>query len=168
MAEQTIVIRITLPPIPLLAAGQAQAILRQEVGTAMHGIVGDIATEAKLRTPVFTGILRAAIGTRVTLGTDAGMLVHGEVFTGAQAPYAEYIEEGTRPHFPPRAPMELWAQRKLGDARLWFVVARAIARRGTRAYHMFRDALAQVGPTVQGRLQSAVDRAAARIQGGAR
>ena len=165
MAEQTMTITITLPQIPLVAPGQARAILRQEVGTAMHGIVGEIATEAKIRTPVFTGILRAAIGTRVTLGTEAGTLAQGEVFTGAQAPYAEYIEEGTRPHWPPRAPLELWAQRKLGDARLWFVVARAIARRGTRAYHMFRDALAQVQPTMQGRMQAAVDRAAARIQG---
>jgi hypothetical protein len=121
---------LKIPHIPLLNAQESQAILRREVGTAVQGIIEDIATQARQRTPVgVSGILRASIGTRVTMGTDASHLARGEVFTGAQAPYAIYVEEGTRPHWPPRAPIELWAQRVLGNAKLWFVIARAISRR---------------------------------------
>lgn len=164
-----LVSRVTLhiPAIPLLNPQQAQAMLRREVGTAVHGIVEDIATQARQRTPVgVTGILRASIGTRVTIGTDAGHLIRGEVSTGQQAPYAVYVEEGTRPHWPPRAPIELWAARVLGNAKLWFVVARAISRRGTRARHFMRDALATVRPTIEPRLRAAVDRAARLLGGG--
>lgn len=158
---------LKIPHIPLLNAQESQAILRREVGTAVQGIVEDIATQARQRTPVgATGILRASIGTRVTLGADATHLARGEVFTGAQAPYAVYVEEGTRPHWPPRAPIELWAQRVLGSARRWFVVARAISRRGTRARHMFRDAMAAVRPGIEPRLRAALDRAARLLGGG--
>lgn len=158
---------LKIPHIPLLNAQESQVILRREVGTAVQGIIEDIATQARQRAPVgATGILRASIGTRVTLGSDATHFIRGEVFTGAQAPYALYVEEGTRPHFPPRAPIELWARRVLGNAKLWFVIARAISRRGTRARHMFRDAMAVVRPSIEPRLRAALDRAARLISGG--
>lgn len=158
--------RLTIDPLPILQPGQYQQVMGREVGQAVQGLVDEIADGARQRTPVNTGLLRASIATRVTLGTPAGTLVHGEVFTGQQAPYAQFVEEGTRPHFPPRAPLELWAQRVLGDGRLWFVVARAIARRGTRARHMFRDAFAQVQGRILPTLDAAVTRAARLLQGG--
>lgn len=157
-------VQLSVPKIPLFTPGEATTLLRREVGTAVASLLEDIASEARLRTPVgVSGILRASIGTRLMRGTDASVLVHGEVFTGAQAPYALFVEEGTRPHFPPRAPIELWAQRVLGDRRLWFVVARAIARRGTRARHMFRDALDVVKPRIFPTVQAAAAVAWQRI-----
>jgi len=163
MAEMQVSFNVTLPTGPLLEPDEAMTIIRREVGTGLTAIVEDIATRARANTPVDTGILRASIATRVTPGQEAGVLVRGEVFTGAQAPYAIYVEAGTRPHWPPRAPIEAWARRKLGDASLWFVVARAIARRGTRAHWMFRDAWQAVQETIQPRLQAAADRAASII-----
>lgn len=66
--------------------------------------------------------------------------------------YAQYVERGRKPgKFPPRGPIELWAQRVLGDAKLWFVVARSIARKGTKATHVFRNA-AQNGRAVVQRI----------------
>lgn len=153
--------KLKLPKIALLDPPRALQVLRREVGMEVFGIVEQVATEARTRTPVgVSGLLRASIGTRVMLGTDASTLVRGEIFTGAQAPYAVYVEMGTKPHWPPRAPLELWAARVLGDARLWFVVARAIARRGTRARHFMRDGLAIVRPTINPRLRAAIGRAA--------
>jgi hypothetical protein len=162
------VFRLVVPQIPILDATQSQAILRREVGTAMTGVVDDIATEARARTPVgVSGILRASIGTRVSIGRDASTLVLGEVFTGAQAPYAIFVEEGRRPgSFPPRAPLELWAQRVLGDRSLWYVIARAIARRGIRPRRMFAQAFERVRPTIEPRITAAVERAARLLQGG--
>ena len=52
----------------------------------------------------------------------------GEV--GPSARYGLYVERGTRPHWPPRAPLEGWARRHGSPV---FVVQRAIARKGTRA-----------------------------------
>jgi hypothetical protein len=52
----------------------------------------------------------------------------GEV--GPSVRYGLYVERGSRPHWPPRAPLEGWARRHGVPV---FVVQRAIARRGTRA-----------------------------------
>ena len=52
----------------------------------------------------------------------------GEV--GPSARYGLYVERGTRPHWPPRAPLEGWARRHNVPV---FVVQRAIARKGTKA-----------------------------------
>ena len=49
---------------------------------------------------------------------------------GPSARYGLYVERGSRPHWPPRAPLEGWARRHGVPV---FVVQRAIARRGTRA-----------------------------------
>ena len=71
--------------------------------------------------------------------------VHGVAcnLRGTLAPsvaHGYYVEHGRKPgRFPPRAPIELWVRRKLGvsDDRevraVGFLVARAIARRGTIA-----------------------------------
>lgn len=166
MADSSLRIALMIPKVPLFQVGAPQMILTQEIGQEVTGVVENIAAEARTRAPVgVSGLLRASIGTRVTLGTDATELVHGEIFTGAQAPYALYVEEGTSPHWPPRAPIELWAARVLGNAKLWYLVARAISRRGTRARHFMRDALAAVEPGIQSRMQAALARAVRRISG---
>jgi hypothetical protein len=58
----------------------------------------------------------------------AGETLVGEV--GPSVRYGAYVERGSRPHWPPRAPLEGWARRHGVSV---FVVQRAIARRGTRA-----------------------------------
>ena len=162
---------LKVPHIPLLNAQESQTILRREVGTAVQGIVEDIATQARARTPVgVSGILRASIGTKVTLGTDAAHLARGEVFSGAQAPYAEFVEYGRRPgKFPPwgeGSSLRLWVQRVIGDGSRTFIIARAIARRGIRGRFMFTQAMATVRPSIEPRLRAALDRAARLISGG--
>mgnify|MGYP001562129445 CR=1 FL=1 len=163
-------VSLVIPPIALFDAARSQAILRREVGTAVSSIVEDIAGEARQRTPVgVSGILRASIDTRVTVGRDASTLVMGEVFTGAQAPYAVFVEGGRAPgKFPPWGPgssLALWVQRIIGDVRLTFLIARAIARRGIRGRHMFRDALEQVRPTIEPRIAAAVVRISQALGG---
>jgi hypothetical protein len=49
---------------------------------------------------------------------------------GPSVHYGLYVERGTRPHWPPRAPLEGWARRHGVPV---FAVQRSIARRGTRA-----------------------------------
>src|SRR5262245_50297061 len=108
-----------------------------------------MAAEVRQRTPVgVTGILRASITARVTTGTSLSAAIRGEVFSSSQAPYAPYVEYGTGPHWAPIGPLLLWARRVLGNERAAYAVQRAIARRGTRARHMFRDGFNAVLPRV--------------------
>lgn len=61
---------------------------------------------------------------------------------GTPAVYGEPVEMGTKPHFPPVAPIQHWVERKLGlqgsEAKgVAFVIARAISKRGTKPAKMF-------------------------------
>ena len=81
--------------------------------------------DAKIAAPVDTGRLRASIMPEIrTPGNDVEGVVGSNVF------YAPFMEYGTRPHWPPQSALETWARRHGTSA---FVVARAIARRGTKA-----------------------------------
>lgn len=71
-----------------------------------------------------TGNLRRSVFTQASI--DRGIIGVGELYGAA-------VEFGTRPHFPPVAPLERWAQTKLGKSGLGFVIARKIAREGTKA-----------------------------------
>ena len=82
--------------------------------------------DAKINAPVDTGRLRASITPEVRLDGDT---VQGVV--GSNVVYAPFLEMGTRPHFPPLAALQVWASRHGTSA---FLVARAIARRGTKAH----------------------------------
>lgn len=71
------------------------------------------------------------------------------VYTELKPHYAPDIEFGTRPHFPPVAPLQEWAIKKLhvsqGESRrVGFAIARAIARRGTKARPIFHTATTDV------------------------
>lgn len=84
---------------------------------------------------------------------------------GTPARYAEAVELGTRPHFPPVQPLADWAQFKLGvpeaQARdVGFLIARKIARVGTEGHFMFRDAL----EANRGQVGAIYERAHARIR----
>lgn len=109
---------------------------------ALQDMVAMLQGEVVKRTPVgATGLLRGGITTDVR-GTGFHDMRGTVSATGAAAKYAAVVEHGRSPGaFPPRAPLELWAQRVLGDASLWYVVARKIARSGTKGQFMFRDAL---------------------------
>lgn len=101
--------------------------------------------EVAQRTPVDLGLLRASVTSNVQ---GRGIGLRGEVFSNRD--YAPVVERGRRPgKFPPRRPIERWAARNLGDSRLWFVVARKIARQGTKGVFMFREAARGSRPSVE-------------------
>lgn len=61
------------------------------------------------------------------------------------AVYGAPLEYGTKPHFPPIAPIQFWVEKRLGlsgkDAQsAAYCIARAISRRGTKGYLMFNKA----------------------------
>jgi len=89
---------------------------------------------------------------------------------GTSIDYAVPVELGTKPHFPPLAPLEDWAVAKLGVERgrakgVAFVIARKIAKTGTAGAFMFKEGFAAVEPYIQNRMAKAVDDALAEIAG---
>lgn len=95
----------------------------------------------KLKTPVGAGPthLRDTIFQKVQRGAQAiiGIL-------GTPCAYGEPVEMGTRPHFPPIAPIRHWVEKKLGitgkeAGSVAFLIARAISKRGTKGAAMFEE-----------------------------
>lgn len=92
---------------------------------------------------VDTGALRSSVTHEVT---GIGATMQGIV--GSPLKYAPFVEEDTRPHYPPRRPIILWAMRKLrlDGAELRIAVRgiqRKIGRYGTTGKHMFAEAFDQ-------------------------
>jgi hypothetical protein len=86
---------------------------------------------------------------RYAKSLDRQVIVRGREVRGqiiARAPYAEYVEYDTRPHWPPFEPIYDWVQAKgLGAGKeqrsIAYLVCRAIARRGTRGQHVLERSM---------------------------
>jgi HK97 gp10 family phage protein len=90
--------------------------------------------DAKINAPVDTGRLRASITPEVRRGNPI------EGIVGSNVDYAPYMELGTRPHWPPwgaGTPLAVWAKRHGISA---YLVARAIAKKGTKARRFLQAA----------------------------
>lgn len=99
--------------------------------------------------PVNTGVSRASVFTEL----------NGRPLTGLDGVVASPLESvaawewGRRPGAtqPPVSAIRQWMRRRLGtdDARVAFLIARAIGRRGLPAHHVFRDAAEKGAPVVR-------------------
>jgi HK97 gp10 family phage protein len=93
---------------------------------------------ARENVSVDRGRLRGSIAYEVRESRDG---IRGVV--GSAVRYAPFVEFGTVPHWPPIDALIPWAERHgFPPGRSGaFLVARAIARRGTRAVNFLRDAV---------------------------
>ena len=78
------------------------------------------------------------------------------------------VELGTKPHYPPVAPIADWAVSKLGVSHqeaqgVAHAVARKIAAEGTEGAHMFSEGFKAVRPRVLKLLERAGARIVARL-----
>lgn len=152
---------------PLQALGALPEITQAELHRAMFEATVLLEREVKDATPTATGLTRASIGSFVTDVPD-GLL--GVV--GSAQPHVEYVELGTRPHFPPLEPIQDWVRVKFGISEeseieaAALAIARKIAARGTLGVGMFHRTWARLGPQVETLFSRARDRIAARMAGG--
>lgn len=72
-------------------------------------------------------------------------------------------ELGTKPFWPPRAPLEEWGRRKGMSPQQVYLVRRSISRKGIKPKHYMRDGLEDTLP----RIPSLVERMAAEIEAAA-
>ncbi|MCK5557995.1 MAG: HK97 gp10 family phage protein [Candidatus Hydrogenedentes bacterium] len=136
------------------AMPRMREILEEELVMAMNETGMLLTTMTAARVPVNFGILRSSIqfpmGFQVR-GSPVNVLrgdVQASSLAGAMTSpheYANYVEFGTRPHWPPAGPIQLWVIRKLqppADQVDMIVrgVQAKIAREGTPAHRMFKRA----------------------------
>lgn len=145
---------------------KAPHVLREELGRAMTEADQLLEREVKDLTPTASGLTRNSIFSHEQ-SLESGAL--GVV--GTAQPHAVYVELGTRPHFPPLEPLQDWVRTKLGlpekEVRgVAYLIARAIAARGTPAVGMFHRAFARNRNQVETIFERARDRIAARLAGG--
>jgi len=136
---------------PQMVMGPIRSFL-QKSGFTVEG-------QAKENAPVDTGRLRSSITSRVA---------EHQVFIGSNVEYAPYVEFGTDPHFPPLDAMQPWARRHGFPAGRSgaFLVAQAIARRGTRARAFLKPALESSAGAIKGFLGAAAREIERRWKGG--
>ena len=106
---------------------------------------------AKEKAAVDTGRLRASIASEMSSATSVSI--------GSVTKYAPYVEFGTRPHFPPLAALQPWARRHGFPAGRpgAYLVARAIAARGTRPQPFLVPALKESAGEIDRDLRQAAD-----------
>lgn len=162
-------IEIDFTELRRLQAQMAQApnVVREELLTAMTEADLLVEREAKDRSPHAHGLLRDSIRGVETVN---GLQVQGLV--GSSLNYVQPVELGTKPHFPPIEPLVDWVKAKLGiqnerEARgVAFLIARKIARVGTKGAQMFERTLQAVEPQLRAIFGRAQERIAARLGSG--
>jgi hypothetical protein len=121
-------------------------IVEEEMDKAMDESGALLTLLVAPRVPVNYGLARASIAfarTGSSRGTLQGMVASDGRTTSAELggvstrEYVNYLEFGTRAHWPPLKPLKLWALRKFGDEKIGYMVARKIAKQGTWAKGMF-------------------------------
>lgn len=161
---QDIVIDIGVMKSLAEAYRRAPDLVAQEFYVAMLDATALLERESKELAPTATGLLRGSIFGEAR-ATESGSL--GVV--GSPLQHAEYVELGTRPHFPPIEPLMDWVAVKFGisDEQQQRSIATAIAwkifHHGTRSQLMFRRTFYQNEAQIESIFYAARDRIAARL-----
>ena len=147
---------------------EAPAMVLEELETTMLSVTAYVMGQAQERTPTSEGTLRNAFIARVTTSQylDA---VFGEVTN--PLPYALPVELGTKPHYPPIAPLEDWVTRHLDFADHFGgdiyaaakAIQRKIGRQGTPGYGMLHFALRDGRSTIEAEFAECTGRIQRRL-----
>ena len=103
-----------------------EAETREEVDALLLEVANSLVNNLKREAPTgATGDLQRSIG--------IWRQESGRIVLGTRLPYAQFVNEGTRPHTPPFEPIQVWARRKLGDEDAAGAVWNKIRQEGTDA-----------------------------------
>jgi hypothetical protein len=163
------VIKLSLPTVAQLQAAfkQAPQVTISAMLAAMTEATLLLEREAKELMPTASGMTRASISSDAFI-TPVGVIG----ITASNQPSAAFVELGTRPHMPPIAPIQRWVQDRLGitgaeGKRVAWLVARKIARQGTKPQKIFERTLQANEGQLVAIFEGAVQRLAGHLQGGA-
>jgi hypothetical protein len=133
--------------------------LEDELASAGDDIAARMRGTADEAAPVDEGRLSSSIeGFAEVVG---GTLL--KIVIGTNLDYAQPLEEGTDPFFPPPSALRGWAGRVLGDEDLAYPVARSIAETGIEEHRFLRSGLYDNIEWALDRLLEAIEDAAAEV-----
>lgn len=115
------------------AVGMFPSVVRTAMDKSTRHIKSEVQNKIVSEGIPYTGQLQQSVYAKVLGDTK------GEVYVGAK--HGIFVEKGTKPHWPPREPIEKWARIKLGQPGLGFVISRKIAQVGTKAHAYFAPAV---------------------------
>ncbi len=148
---------------------QAPQIVLEEIATSMTEALLLLVREIKELTPVgVTGLLRGSV-THSIVTRIRGVEMSGKVFSPVS--HAVPVELGTKPHFPPLAPLRDWVEKKLGVSKsesrgVAFLIARKIAAKGTPPQKPFETGASKNAEQVNAIFERGLARIRARLMGG--
>jgi hypothetical protein len=138
-----------------------QRIVLEETRKGINKAVIQIEADAKRLVPTDTHTLQRSITHEVQA---SGQNVTGRV--GSNLVYAPVVEYGRSPgSMPPPGALAGWLRRKGIDERYAFVVARSIARRGTRKRPYLKPALEKNWQAISREMDQVLRRIATRLAG---
>lgn len=110
----------------------------------------DVNVTGDLRKSITHEVSRELNSIRLQVGTNLG--------------YAVFVHEGTKPHWPPKAPIRKWVIKKLGikgeeTDKVTFAVRRKIGRKGTKAKPFLAVAFRIYRNVIGYRIGRAIERA---------
>lgn len=162
-------LHLSMAGLDALERGYAQApeVTRRELLAAMTQGTLLVEREVKDGMPRVTGLTAASVASDA-FSTPVGVI--GTV--GSSQPSATFLELGTKPHMPPVEALVPWVKAVLGvepkRARsVAFLVARKIARKGTKPRRVFDNAAAATEGQVLRMFEDAAGRVSAYLAGGA-
>ena len=135
------------------AITRAPQIFREELLTAMDIALIKGKAVAIQQAPAAFGTLRKGI-TAFVDPTELRGFLH------SQASHSAFVNNGTKPHFPPVAALEDWARLKGVSP---FAVAKSIAKKGTKAVPFFTNGSIEARKSFGEELPRAAARAIQRI-----
>ena len=146
-----------LLPEELMRKLQDGTLLAEPTREFLTVISVEVQRNTQMLTPVDTGRLRASWIRNVDVSP---MPLWAEVSTNVN--YAPFVEEGTRPHWPPMSALNPAA----AGIRQWanihgvnvYALGAAIAQRGTRGRHMLRMGVQIARGTIDNLLQQLIRR----------
>ena len=135
MAEGAFAIKIEGMDDLKKAFEKSPKIVKDAIDPAIKKAIFSIQAKAIPHIPTDRGFLRGP-GNVTIFSTLKGVLKN-------RAPYAIFVHEGTKPHFPPLHAIEKWADRHGIPP---FLVARAIAKKGTKGKPFYDLAVKETKP----------------------
>lgn len=142
--------RARLPAALEIAAAEGAILVQGELMQSLPKGAGGVGGGAGLAASVSYGVERTASGAIAEIGSPLE--------------YAEHVEFGTKPHFPPIQPLQDWVEVKLGvrgnEARsVAYAIAVSIGRRGTPARPVWEPTFTRCQPMLRAKINAAIDRA---------
>jgi hypothetical protein len=157
--------------LPAAIMADPQALYRVTGRAALAAGLPYVHRRLALATPSgATGLARASVTSESGLGVAP---VRGFVgYAGMSSRYIGFVNDGTRPHWPPIGPLAYWAARKFGypvgsaqAQRAGYLVARAISRRGTKPRLFVERVVIKDGPQARRLMSDAIASAASQWRG---